>query len=323
MANLKTLRVCLSEDLPLITERDPNYIYFLYDKLTIFRGQSLHEDPYIIVENIPDNPIRGMLYFVLNDGTVKVYTEYGVRDVALIESKDQIEILRQLGTMFFIYSDKRYLDLQRRIITLPYRNGTYELTVSAANNLKLDKDTVIAFNPETNQFDIVGKREDFDLVFTSRYRGKDTKTADTKVENHSIHTDIKISPAYDNILKFVNDGLYANVNDRVTKEEFNRWYSVYQEYKSNMEAYLRDLAERIENTHGDVSEETINKKIHDALTAVYPEIDEILSRYETIAEEFEEIEIRSKSYTDKEVQNAYNELYKMVIEVTDDPWENF
>ena len=54
MPNLKTLKVCLSEELPIITERDPNTIYFLYDKLLVFLGQSLYNDPYAIVESMPE-----------------------------------------------------------------------------------------------------------------------------------------------------------------------------------------------------------------------------------------------------------------------------
>lgn len=322
MADLKKLRVCLSKDLPLITDRDPQIIYFLYDKLTVFLGQNLYSDPYVIVEQMPSEPINGMLYFVL-DGYVKVYIDYGVKEIAQIENNEQLELLKQAGTTFFVNAERRYLDLQRRIITLPYQNGSYELTVSAANNLILDKDTVIAFNTETNQFDIVGKRQDYDLVFTSKYRGEDTNTASVKVLDNRISADIKISPGYDNILRFVKDGLYASVSDRVPKKEFDNWKFEFQKYKSSMEGYLEELSKEIESTQSTISPETITIKIHEALENVYPEIDEAMLVFEDISLQLTEIEQRSKEYTDSEFDSAYNKLYDMILEVTDDPWENF
>ena len=159
MADLKTLRVCLSSELPELLNRDPNFIYFLYDKLTVFLGQSIYSDPYAVVEAMPEAPINGMLYFVM-DGTVQVYIEYSNKVIGQIENEDQLELLKKAGTTFFVNSEKRYLDLSRRIVTLPFQNGTYELTVSLANNLKIDKDTVIGFNPETNHFEMIGKYQE-------------------------------------------------------------------------------------------------------------------------------------------------------------------
>lgn len=322
MADLKKLRVCLSKDLPLLTDRDPQYIYFLYDKLTVFLGQSLYSDPYAIVEEMPTDPINGMLYFVF-DGYVKVYIDYSIKEIAQIENDEQLELLKQTGTTFFVNAERRYLDLQRRIITLPYQNGSYELTVSAANNLILDKDTVIAFNTETNQFDIVGKRQDYDLVFTTKYRGKETNTASVTVSDNKVSADIKISSGYDNILKFVKDGLYANVSDRVTKKEFDNWKSEFQNYKSSMEEYLKELSDEMESSQSIVSPDAITAKIQEALEDVYPEIDEALAAFENISEQLSEIEKRSKDYTDSEFDSAYNKLYDMILEVTSDPWENF
>ena len=179
MPDLKTLKVCLSSELPLITERDPNTIYFLYDKLLVFLGQSLYNDPYAIVEAIPENPVFNMLYFDLSDGKVKAYIDYSITEIAEVETPEQLEILKQSGTTFFVNSEKRYLDLRRRTVTLPYQNGTYMLTVDLANNLKFDENTVLGFNPETNCFEVIGKYDDFDMVFTRRYRDLDTHTVDT------------------------------------------------------------------------------------------------------------------------------------------------
>lgn len=68
MATSKTLRVCLSKDLPDILDREPNFLYFLYDKLMLFMGQNIYNDPFCIVPALPDDPISGMLYIDFGDG---------------------------------------------------------------------------------------------------------------------------------------------------------------------------------------------------------------------------------------------------------------
>lgn len=323
MAELKTLRVCLSSELPSLLDRDPNFIYFLYDKLTVFLGQSLYSDPFAIVETMPENPIFNMLYFVLEDGKTKAYVDHRVIEIAEIENTDQLEILKQSGTTFFSNSEKRYLDLQRRIVTLPFQNGTYELTVSLANELKIDKDTVIGFNPETNTFEIIGKREDFDLVFTRGYRGKSTKSIDTQVSEHRVSGELKISKAYDNILRVLNDGLYANAKDKVTKKQFDSWVSSFHEYKSNMEYFIRDLTSKVGDSQELVNQETINSKILSALEEVYPEIDNALANFDSMAEQLGKIEQSSKEYSDKKFTEAQEELRTLILEITNNPWEDF
>ena len=54
MADLKTLRVCLSSDLPSEADRDPDYIYFVYNTLMVFLGKTLYGENYAIVESMPD-----------------------------------------------------------------------------------------------------------------------------------------------------------------------------------------------------------------------------------------------------------------------------
>ena len=120
----KTLRVCLSSELPSIYDRSINFIYYLYDKLEVFLGKNYYSDPYAIVETFPDNPVLGMLYFCLNDGTVSSYINNTKEIIANIETQEQLEILKQAGTKFFVNSDRRYLDVKTKIISLPFKNGT-------------------------------------------------------------------------------------------------------------------------------------------------------------------------------------------------------
>jgi hypothetical protein len=318
----RILRVCLSSELPLLADRKPNYMYFLYDKLILFVGQSLYNDPYVIAEDVPEEPVNGMIYICL-DGFVKVYVDYTITKIAEIESSDQIEILKKAGTAFFVNAEQRYLDLRRRIITLPYQNGTYELTVSLANDLKIDKDTVIGFNPETNTFEIIGNRQDYGLVFSKGYEGKDSDTVKTEVDEHTIRSELKISRAYDNMIKVTDDGIYANADTKVTKKQFESWTSQFAEYKSYMEAFLRDLVDKIDDSQDIVSEDSINKRIHEALLEVYPEIDKALEQLDEMASKFDGIESRSKAYTDESFDNAKSELSGLIIDATENPWEIF
>ena len=49
---MKTLRVCLSSDLPGLLDRNPDYLYFLYDKLFLYSGQNILDVNFSIVDNI-------------------------------------------------------------------------------------------------------------------------------------------------------------------------------------------------------------------------------------------------------------------------------
>lgn len=310
MADLKTLKVCLSEELPDILDRKSNFIYFLYDKLVIFIGQSLYSECYAIVESMPDKPISGMLYFVLEDGTVQIFVDYSNKIIANIESQEQLEILKQAGTTFFVNADKRYLDLSRRIVTLPYRNGTYELTVSLANDLIIDQDTVIKFNPETNQFEIYGHVYE-PIIDASEYIGKNTNSIKTNVSGNRISSEVRISDKYSNIIRVLPDGLYAKIptsdsHGRVTTEQFEKWLENYTEYKTELDSYLKELQEQVDSFIP--SEESINAKILAALEERYSEIDKILESYDDMVKKMNEIESNVNKYTDKVFEETHDKI---------------
>lgn len=323
MTELKTLKVILSKDFPLLADRVSSIIYFMYDKLELWIGQNKYTDPYVVVETFPTNATHGYLYLCLDDGTVKALIDYSPKVLAEIENEEQLELLKQTGSNFFIHSEKRYLDLQRRIVTLPYQNGTYELTVSLANDLIIDKDTVIAYNMETNQFDIFAHTYDAGLAHGEGYRGLETNTAKTVVSDNRISTEIKISRGYGNMLKFVSDGLYAYAEDRVTKKEFDSWKRNYESYKMSMEYYLKDLESQFENSQTVVSPNAISQRISDALHEVYPEIDTILASYDEIAAKFEGIEDRLNTRSDASFEAARTELREVITASFQNPWEDF
>lgn len=323
MDNIKTLRVCLSEELPTLENRDPNYFYFLYDKLTLFRGQSLFNDPFAIVESMPSYPAYGLLYMVINDGNVQVYDEYENKTIANIESQDQVELLKQSGTMFFVNSEKRYLDLKRKLITLPYQNGTYELTVSLANDIKIDENTVIGFNPETNQFEIIGDRQDYDLVFTSNYRGKESDSAVINVSENRVSAEVKISKAFDNMIKLTGSGLLADGAGKLKKEDFEIFQDQYHDYKLRIQGYLEELIKAVNDAQYIVSEESISKRILAALESEIPGIEASLAQLDEMASKFDGIEERSMNYTNQQVDFAKGEIINAILDATNNPWTEF
>jgi uncharacterized coiled-coil DUF342 family protein len=125
------------------------------------------------------------------------------------------------------------------------------------------------------------------------------------------------------MIKVTDDGIYANADTKVTKKQFESWTSQFAEYKSYMEAFLRDLVDKIDDSQDIVSEDSINKRIHEALLEVYPEIDKALEQLDEMASKFDGIESRSKAYTDESFDNAKSELSGLIIDATENPWEIF
>jgi len=310
---MKILKVLHSQDMPPLTDRDSNVIYYLYNTLEICIGQNWYTDPYLIADNDPIEPIEGMLYFILSNGKVKAYSDYTLYTIAEIESPEMLDLLRkQGGSYFFVNADKRYLDLQRRIITLPYRNGQWNLTVDAACNMQMTEDTAIGFNPETNCFDISATKEDYDLVFMRDYRGVESPTASVTVEDHSIKADVKISSAYDNIITVLNDGLAAVVSGKVTLKEFDAWKTAFYDYKTTMESYMAELEDKVGHLESDISDEAISRKIQQALEQVYPLIDQSLVKYTEIIQDIESVRLRARAYTDERFTSTLQEIKDLI-----------
>ena len=149
------LRVCTSENLPILADRQSNYLYFVYDKMQLYFGRDIYRDSFCIVETVPLEPVEGMLYITLN-GDLKVFLGDTLDTLGTIENVTQIDLLKKAGTTYFMNAESRYLDLQTRTIQLPFQNGNYQLSVSMTQDLMIDEDTVITYDPATRQFVING-----------------------------------------------------------------------------------------------------------------------------------------------------------------------
>ena len=317
MSELRTFRVCTSKQLPISSQRSSKFIYFTYDTLIVYLGQVKYSDPYAIIETLPKDPARGVMYFCLDTGLVKFKDDLEVNTLAKIESDDQLEILKQSGTMFFYNARSRYLDKQTKTVSLPYQNGTYELTVALANELKINENTVIRYNTDTNQFEISGDIEDYGQLNTHGYSGKNTSTATTTVVDGKISTEVKVSKAYDNLLKNTSGGLFVSATDKVSREEFEGLRSNYQDYKGTLEYYLKTIQAVAAAGQDLVNRDSINAKIAKALEDAYPDIDKAVKNYDELSADIKGIEGRSKEYTDIETNKAKNDI----LETTYKPWE--
>lgn len=322
---MKVLKVCTSEFFPIVSMRDDNVIYFVYDKMSIYLGKNFYSDPFCVVEKMPDNPIEGMLYITL-DGKVKTYLDYKIIDIAETTESSEIEALKLAGTYYFMKAEYRYLDLQTRTIQLPYQNGNYELAVSVAANLMIDKNTIIRFNPSTNRFEIDGVYNDESNNTgegIGNYRGVDSNTISTKIVGDSIKSEIIVSPEAGNLLHILDNGLYANLDDVTTSAEFNDFVKVYTSYKSDLDTLIIDLKDTLGTIDEDISSETIGNKILEALENYKPTINDMFSNYDYIAAELEKIRSDAVEYTDQSFEDAKEEVLDFLNRNLSNTWGYF
>ena len=220
MADLKTLRVCKSNDLPAILDRSSDFLYLVYDKLMLYSGQQALADNFVIASSMPEEPVVGMIYILDYDGSVHRYTDYKDITVAEIEDESQIQLLKKAGTMYFINSAHRYLDSQRRTLTLPYDNGTYELNASVKNNHQFTNDTILKFNEKSDRFEVYGPQDEVFIDFSKPFRGYSTESVNLKVDGPRIAADVRISNVLNNILMKAPDGLFVKSDRYVDRETF-------------------------------------------------------------------------------------------------------
>ena len=223
MAELKTLRVCHSKDLPAMPERSFDYLYLAYDKLDLYAGQNNIEENYVITSALPEEPVNGMIYILDTDGSVYRHIDYSIVHIAKIEDESQIDYLKKVGTLFQVNANRRYIDSQTRTLTLPFNDGKYELNVSVRNDAVFDNDTIMKYNKNKERFELYGPIPEEFIDFSKPFRGGDTKTVHIKADGPRIAADVKISKILDNLLKEASDGLYIKSKSIVTKEEFDKW----------------------------------------------------------------------------------------------------
>lgn len=320
MPDLKKLRICHSSELPPKESRE-NYLFLLTDTLELIVENTHYTDPFMIVETFPEtHVISGAVYISLS-GEVKVYYDYTYKDIARIEDKSQLEVLKNLGTTYFLHASRRYLDHNLRLISLPYYNGTYMLTVSIAKDLKINEKTVIRYDPEKEEFYIEGEHEFEDF---RRYRSGESSTIKTEVNNYCIHPEVKLDPDPTNILKIVGQGLYAGLPDNViTKTRFDAFRHEYANYKYILAGYIDELKKAVEKAEINISPDTIARKIAEAVNDRYGNMVEVFDKYEEALKKIESFDQSSKEYTDAAFEAAKQEIMEAFNVAIAQLWDTF
>lgn len=318
--NLKRLIVCLSTDLPKEKNRDENCLYFVYNTLVLYMGKTVYGENFCIVDTMPGSPTIDMLYICLDDGKVKLYEDYTVKEIAEVESREMINVLMQCGTMYYFNSKVRYLDKVNRMLVLPFQNGSYNLTVDVPNDLLYNEQTVIIFNPDTNRFEIYGETYDEDPLETKGFVGKESQTVSIKVKDGRIEGDVKISEEKGNLIRVVEDGLFLQVHDAITQKEFDSWKGGYENYKIRLDYYMKSIMDDLSNIETLVSEEVIDRKIHTYLQQVYPMIDQAIADYNDLNTRINEALVSYEEYAQNRFDYIERTLTEEVEEALTNPW---
>ncbi len=317
---MKTLRVCLSSELPALLERDPDFLYFTYDKLFLYSGQNLLDVNYAIASAIPENQVVGMIYILDTDGSVHRKVDYSDVTIAEIENESQIELLKKAGTMYYIDANHRYMDSQRRTLTLPYNDGNYELTVAAKNDAVFNNNTILKYNEEHERFEMYGEESEDFIDYSKPFRGKETNSVKVNIDGPKITAMIKISSAIGNILKLASDGLYVKPLGWVDSDTFEKWVNDVSDFKKYAQNILDRIDAEISAVEKLVTKEAIHQEIMDQLELKYPTIDTALENYQQVVDSLDGIEKKVMDYSATAINNASTSIDKKVDE--NSAWNN-
>ena len=308
MAGLKTLRVCLSKDLPKLPDRSFEYLYLAYDKLDLYAGQNNIEENYVVTSALPEEPVPGMIYILDTDGSVYRNIDYSNVQIAKIEDNSQIEYIKKLGTLFRINANRRYLDSQTRTLTLPFNDGKYELNVSVKNDQIFDKSTIMKYNEDHERFEVYGPLNEEFIDFSKPFRGGKTETVHIKTDGPKIKADVQISKMIDNLLKKASDGLYIKSTDIVTRDEFNKFVKEVDKFKVTADSIFNSIDSDIKNMQELISEESVSSTIYDILSQKFGDIQTALDNYAAVVQQMTDLQTRVMQYAIEETAKTREQL---------------
>ena len=325
---MKVFRITSSEFLPPSTERSDDYIYFCYDKLTMYNGKVQYTDPYCIVDELPDvetgDPVPNIYYITKNDGKIFIYRKdwESWYEFANIEDPSQIEYLIKAGTTFLMRSGYRYIDAQTKTLDLPFENGSYQLSVAVENPIKIDESTIIVYNPETGQFEIDGERY-FDEFGRNpeimKYTGVETDSAITTIENDHISADVKVSANVGNIIKKTPTGLYATMDNLAKLSELQELINRCRNQADTYAASLAEIEEAMTHVDITLSDETLQETVDKVIRKYFPNISSIIHTYEEFIVMIERLYPDLSGEIDAKFAEARQEILA-AINAIDDPW---
>ena len=319
---MKALIVCLSSDLPHSTQRDSNTMYFVYDKQVLFDGQSLYASTFSIVEEMPSEPAIDRFFIDLSDGIVKLKDDYGLHEYARVQTDAMLDVLMRAGTIHYFNSKHHYIDDQTRMLSVPFSDGAYQLVVDIPNDLLFNDQTILKYNSDTGSFEVYGETLDADPLETSGWHGHITDTVITKVEDGRIKAKVRISQGENNIIKVLDDGLYAYPHNTITREEFDSWKKSYDDYKGLINYYIANIQEILSEAQEIITEEVVDNKIKTALEKVIPDLETAIANFDELSERLNEVYDYASTYADTAIQDAITIMDRMIQEALEEPWGN-
>lgn len=312
MAELKTLRVCHSKDLPILIDRSFDYLYLAYDKLDLYAGQNNIEENYVITSVIPEEPVAGMIYILDSDGSVYRNIDYSNVQIAKIEDTSQIEFLKKAGTLFRVNINQRYLDSQTRSLTLPFNDGKYEMNVSVRNDQKFTEETIAKYNPEKERFEVYGPTTEEFIDYSKPFRGGKTQTVNIRSDGPRLHGEVQISKILNNLLKRASDGLYIKPTDIVPREEFDKWAYDVDDFKNRAQDILDSIDSDLKHMQQLISEENINQTIYNILSEKFGDIQTALDNYAKIVDQMVDIQSEVMQYAITETAKTRSQLNEII-----------
>lgn len=312
MAELKTLRVCHSRDLPSVPERSFSYLYLAYDKLDLYAGQNNINENYVITSALPEEPVPGMIYILDTDGSVYRNIDYSNQKIAEIEDPSQIEYIQKAGTLFRVNANNRYMDSQTRTLTLPFNDGKYELNVSVRNDQIFDNNTIMKYNQDKERFEVYGPINEEFIDFSKPFRGANTSTVHIKTDGPRIQADVQVSKILNNLLKKASDGLYIKPTGIVSRKEFDYWANQINDFKSRANDILNNIDNDIKQMQEIISEKNINETIYQILSEKFEGIQIAIDNYAELVSRVNEIQTTVLHYTISETERTRTELNSII-----------
>lgn len=322
----RTLKVCKAEDLPDRFDRDKNYMYLVYDKMELYIYQSRYSDPFCIVEQLPANKaeMTDKMVYITTDGYIYCYMNYKAYQLGTVENFDpvQLETLHKCGTTYFMNAESRYIDPQKRTIQLPFQNGNYQLNLSLFEDIMINEDTVIRFDPETEQFYIAGREYQFDNKLNNihAYSGASTSTVKNKIDRHTFRSEVRISDKAQNSIQSLKNGLYVSTFDLAKMDDYDRMITAFAKYKIIIDNYINELKELVGEATEYVSPQAVAAKVREALEAYEPTINSMFANYETLSNRLSSIENTLATGLPSALESAKEEI-KAFVNETNSAWE--
>ena len=286
----KVLRVCQDSELPPIADMSDSFIYLAYDTLTLYIGDTKYENDFVIADTMPTDPVADMYYILKSDGSVHMFTDYTDTLVADIENQAQIAILNKAGTVFFVNAAKRHLNINDRTLVLPFTIGDgYDLVINIPDDIKINKNTILRYNEDKGYFEIFGESTGI-TDYSSTLSGVRSDSVSMTVATGNIHGEVVLSGEPDNMLKILDDGLYAAGDSKVNKSDYDDWVRRVE----NVREYVRAKSDMIEAEINSLRADFDNALLN-ALETKYDQFDTALAKYDDLYRRLRELEDNSST----------------------------